>query len=119
MKGSKKMEKATIFDYARMCKSCKTCDDCPLYDKGCDITEMNGSELEAANEIILDWCKEHPVKTRQDKFLEMFPNVIKSNGIIDICPLIVEIGHECLCDTEPITDCCDCRKSYWLTEVEE
>lgn len=76
-------EKATIFDYARMCKNTETCNDCPL---GLNINWANIAcsylmrEIpDKANEIILNWCKEHPVETRQDRFLKMFPNAQKLN----------------------------------------
>ena len=113
-------EKATIFDYARMCKGVKTCSVCPLgfADKvggiPCDLAIRTNTDK--ANEIILNWCKEHPVETRQDRFLKMFPNAALLDKIIKICPgdIDIEIGIDCgkqSCDT--------CRKKYWFAEAEE
>lgn len=113
-------EKATIFDYARMCKNAKTCNNCPL---GMNI---NGANIacsylireipDKANEIILNWCKEHPVETRQDRFLKMFPNAQKLNtGILSICPKTVDVTLDLNC----ARPCSRCYKDYWLAEVEE
>ena len=71
-------EKATIFDFVRMCKAQKCCEECPM-DMMC--TTQLRLDTDKANEIILNWCKEHPVETRQDRLLKMFPNAPKmGNG---------------------------------------
>lgn len=112
------MEKATIYDYARICKNIKNCEDCPL-GVNSNRTGISCSYLvreipDRANEIILKWCKEHPVETRQDKFLKMFPKARTCNGVIDICP--ISFGGECSVGNK----CCsECKKEYWLAEVEE
>lgn len=108
------MEKATIFDYARMCKGYgETCQDCPLdpcIDAILDSTDK-------ANEIILNWCKEHPVETRQDRFLKMFPKAVTNeDGRISICPKNIDKTHEC--KLKP-NKCGNCMNKYWLTEVKE
>lgn len=111
-------EKATIYDLWSLCSTFKECDDCPLIQEDCGLNYGSTiKDIDRMNEIILKWCKEHPVKTRQDKLLEMFPNAIKDNGIIDICPAAVDKEYsEDSCNGEC---CADCRKSYWLAEVEE
>ena len=84
------MEKATIFDYARFmrehCSDDNKCADCPLNDMHCGVEDADSEELAKINEIILNWCKEHPVKTRQSEFLKMFPNAKIINGAVAICP---------------------------------
>lgn len=115
------MEKATIYDYARMCKFYGECNNCPFnYEKthcgACNI--FMGKHPDKANEIILNWCKEHPVETRQDRFLKMFPNADIDYGFLDICPRTIDKysanEKECLHKT-----CLGCKKEYWLAEVEE
>lgn len=69
-----------------------------------------------ANEIILNWCKEHPAKTRQSEFLKMFPNARIIDGIIGNCPKHFDTAYACKVTKGT---CRDCRKSYWLVEVEE
>lgn len=112
-------EKATIYDLWRICRHYSAvCSSCPLCGKDCVLgIDVPIEQMDEMNEIILKWCKEHPIKTRQDKFLEMFPNVQKNNKIIDICPKTVDKGYSLgYCNGE----CCNnCRKSYWLAEVEE
>lgn len=113
MKGINKMKKATIYDYARMCKFYEDCTNCPIAHTAAlcnlDIVE----QPDRANEIILKWCKEHPIKTRQSEFLKMFPNARTCNGVIDICP--ISFGMECSIGD----NCSECEKEYWLAEVEE
>ncbi len=121
-------KKATIYDYARICKFYGECNNCPFnYEKThcgtCNI--FMGKHPGKANEIILKWCEEHPVETRQDRFLKMFPNAkIDSDGAIDIAPCTVEkdryhmTAHSCTMSYK-YTTCALCRKEYWLAEVEE
>lgn len=117
-------EKATIFDYARMCKHFDdNCQGCPMFHKkietGLSCGEFIRNCLDKANEIILNWCKEHPVKTRQDKFLELFPNANTELEFIDICPHVVDCDYACKNRISYVGfDCNDCKKSYWLAEVE-
>ena len=112
-------EKATIYDLWRMCKYFKgNCIDCPLYGKICvlKLNTYSRKSIDEANEILLNWCKEHPVKTRQDKFLEMFPNApIYTDGVLEVKPC--HIGAYAECSSE--VDCDYCRSKYWLAEVEE
>lgn len=115
--------KATIYDLERMCKAFRKdfCKDCPLYSAGSKKGIACGTFVrycaDKANEIILKWCKEHPVKTRQSEFLEMFPNVeLVDDGVINICPNTIDVKYGANC--RKLT-CKECRKNYWLTEVEE
>lgn len=124
------MKEATIYDYARMCKVFKNdCGICPM-----SIDNNGTNELcvklvmkfpDKANEIILKWCEEHPIKTRQSKFLEMFPNAITdSDGVIDIAPCAIETGRYAMtaqsCTmSHKYANCAQCRKDYWLAEVDE
>lgn len=124
------MKKATIYDYVRMCnKICPKCDECPLDLENNGKREFCNDLLrkytDKANEIILKWCEEHLIKTRQEKFLEMFPNAeINKDGVIEIFPCNIEkdryisISHSCPHE-HGFSGCSECRKKYWLTEVEE
>lgn len=114
-------EKATIYDLVRFCDSHNgNCCKCELGDKrrvGYSCVWVLCNHTDEANKIILNWCKEHPVKTRQDKFLEMFPNArMYKNKYVNICPKSVDQMFKCNCNA---TECTDCRKSYWLAEVKE
>ena len=113
-------KEATIFDYARMCKDMKECKDCPLgvhkTRTGMACGNLIREIPDKTNEIILNWCKEHPAQTRQDRFLKMFPNVALSDKIIKICPEDIDIKSGINCGAQ---SCVICRKNYWLAEVEE
>lgn len=116
------MEKATIYDYARMCKGNKNnCAQCPL--NSC----MNGTYLfcqefvastpDKANEIILKWCEKCPAETRQDRLLKIFPNAkIDNCGTLIFCPRWVDKDFKC--NRERLS-CDACEKEYWLAEVEK
>ena len=116
------MNKATLFDYVRLCKHYeKDCRKCPLHFSNngmyLDCDDLILDSTDKANEIILKWCKEHPVETRQDRFLKMFPNAPKINsGILSICPKTVDVTFDINCSGRP---CLGCYKNYWLAKVDE
>ena len=73
---------------------------------------------EKAVEIVEQWAKEHPANTRQSEFLKLFPNAKIDNGAIDIGPCAIDSyykPHNKCIDTP----CEECRKNYWLSEVED
>ena len=117
------MEKATLYDYARMCNTeNKYCRECPLSESNTNANLSCDEYLlkypDKANEIILKWCKEHPVKTRQSEFLKMFPNAVRfeNSNIIAIKPCDMDKDYA----SNPCTLTCEeCFKKYWLAEVKE
>lgn len=54
-------------------------------------------------------------KTRQEKFLEMFPRANVFNGALNICPGDIDMRYTCHGPKE----CRDCRKEYWLAAEQE
>lgn len=99
---------------------------CPLLvaarkvGKGCyGYTKSHPAE---AVEIVERWAKEHPRKTRQSEFLKMFPRAgLGDDGLIVFCPEDFDSKFECpLKAYNGEGNCCkQCRKKYWLEEVEE
>lgn len=99
---------------------------CPLLvaarkvGKGCyGYTKSHPAE---AVEIVERWAKEHPKKTRQSKFLKVFPRVsMTPDGIIAFCPDSMDSEFECPRKTRDNIDpiCGECRREYWLEEVED
>lgn len=74
---------------------------------------------EEAVAIVEQWAAAHPVKTRQSVFLEMFPNapIFPDTGIVKMSPCEVDAVLRGNC---PGVGCCpECRKKFWLTEVED
>ena len=116
------MKQATIFDYARMCRKVASgCLYCPLSSSnnntGVTCSVFIKKYPDKANEIILKWCEEHPIKTRQSEFLEMFPNVVLNDDeVISICPNIIDGQYGANCSK---LTCKECRKEYCLAEVDE
>lgn len=86
----------------RTCPSCK------------DFIKQHPAE---AVEIVERWAKEHPRKTRQSEFLKLFPNANIDSGILKFCPCDVDTDFRCPADEE--LECSDCRRKYWLEEVED
>lgn len=114
-------EKATIYDYARVCRkyAILDCCHCPLSHSNnglnCDCGDFIRGFPDKANEIILKWCEEHPIKTRQSEFLKMFPNVPKlPDGTLMLCPLRIDDTYK-----DCVGTCEDCYKKYWLAEVDK
>lgn len=72
---------------------------------------------EEAVEIAEKWAKEHPAKTRQSVFLKHYPGArITIDGFLHACPMDVssDTGINCSAQT-----CTECRKAFWLAEVED
>ena len=73
--------------------------------------------LEKTVAAVEKWSQEHPRKTRQDVFLEQWPEAGLVDGIIDVnpCRLVAafRLGQEC-----HKTFCYDCRREFWMQEVE-
>lgn len=120
------MKKATIYNFSRLCRTQKNkCENCPMR------AENNGANKfcltlvtkypDKANEIILKWCEEHPVETRQSKIQKIIPAITLDAGeeYVDICPkdIDTDFSSNKLCDN--YADCSDCKKEYWHAEVDE
>ena len=98
--------------FKRMCEK-TDCKDC-LLDQKCRPSA--NVEPEEVVELVVEWAKEHPVKTRQSEFLRMFPNAMinESDGVLCITPCKIE-GKSIGCQNGK--SCGECRREYWLTEV--
>ena len=63
------------------------------------------------------WAKEHPIKTRQSEFLKIFPGAdmsgMDSRLTFNPCNFYPNMREECAG-----RKCSDCRREFWLTEVE-
>ena len=114
-----------IKEAKRLCESRGVCESvsgkCPLLDENrhctADICTADIIEkAEKAVQIVEQWVKCNPIKTRQSEFLRMFPNALinESDGILYITPCNIE-GKSIVCTYGK--SCGDCRRDYWLTEV--
>ncbi len=114
------MEKATIYDLARVCASFEKCSQCFLFNFCAKQRNMFSNDIDKANEIILKWCEEHPTKTRQSEIQKTIPNLILTDvGYCNECPARIDgdFYTKRVCDN--YNDCDKCKKEYWLAEVEE
>ena len=84
-----------------------------------------GQDTDSPEEVVTEveeWAKEHPVKTRQSVLLEQYPDAnISDDGLPDVAPCQLCIGlihGKSAKDCEYRGLCKDCRREFWLTEVE-
>lgn len=68
------------------------------------------------------WDAAHPIKTRQSVFLEQYPETrIGDDGVLQINPCSISASHRNAlgnCATMG-RECHDCRREFWMQEVEE
>ena len=103
----------------RLCNNYSCGDNCPLIDS-CDDESDDGYVRKV--QIVEQWAKEHPVKTRQSEFLKQYPDAeIGGDGLLFIapCQLNLELIHgESQDDCEDRGVCGKCRRDFWLKEIE-
>ena len=110
--------------YCRWCKNTtqdgkkRLCEVC-YFEKLNDIFNLHPMAYHKFVEMIEQWAKAHPVKTRQSQFLKMFPHpALDSDGVIAIqpCEVIVDACKDS--NDNKRTNCWACRRDFWLKEIE-
>lgn len=102
----------------RMCNGeCRECE----YGKrsGFDpCTVWQYDHPEEAVAIAEKWAAAHPIKTRQSVFFEQWPDarIKKADGLPMASPCDLDGKLVGKCDG---ISCPECRKKFWLAEVEE
>lgn len=106
-------------EFRRMCKASSDCAKCQYHGDKCDnvidFFEKTVAEVE-------QWSRQHPRKTRQDVFLEQWPEAeLTKDGAISICPIAVSAAYRnktggCASSIRP--RCGDCMREFWMQEVE-
>lgn len=106
---------------ARLC-ILYACGSCPLGKEArrrnytCDLFERDNPE--ECVRVIENWNAEGPKKTRQSKFLKVFPNAsLDDNGIIEINPCYTDVKFRP--QKGCVTTCFECREEYWNEEIAE
>lgn len=110
----------------RMCRSFNVrCNECEVKKRmGADdmcIYYMAQHPQEVV-EIVERWGKEHPLKTRQSELLKLFPRAsMTADDVIAFCPESIDSAFVCPIKERDSYDpeCGECRKKYWLEEVED
>lgn len=111
----------------RMCNAeCIRCEFWKRKSGGESCTSWQKTHPEEAVAIVEKWAAEHPIKTRQSVFLEQYPEAkILKDGAIVICPLAVSAAYrekrekDGSCASLRYGACDECRKAFWLAEVED
>lgn len=107
----------------RMCRfyhHAGDCYQCPAKDCECSALEGMVDDDNIVT-IVKEWSAAHPRKTRQSVFLERWPAArLDERGVLAILPCLMNpIQYrtpEDTCATGMM--CMDCRKKYWMQEVE-
>lgn len=87
-----------------------------IYNPDCDY-ESFVSAVETLAKAVEMWAAEYPRKTRQDVFLEQWPDAkLDDDGVLNISPCSLSKKYE-NCD-DPAKSCRDCRREFWMEEVE-
>ena len=104
----------------RMCHSYKSCVGCPVEQiDDCCILSV---DLKRMINIVEQWTKEHPIKTRQSEFLNQWPDAeIGDDGFPSVAPCqlykdIEEKDENGVCCKN--CGCAECRRDFWLKEIE-
>lgn len=106
----------------RMCNSYDGCKGCPFDDSKCVIdSTISDEDCKRIVATVEKWSKEHPRKTRQSVFLEQWPEArIGDDGVLQIYPCLISASHRNArgnCVTMG-RKCPDCRREFWMQEVE-
>ena len=105
----------------RMCND--RCTKCEFGSRGNvfeSCTDWQKAHPKEAVAIAERWAAEHPIKTRQNEFLEQYPETeIDKYGCLRLCPELVSADYrnrhgDCINRV-----CIDCRREFWMQEVEE
>lgn len=87
------------------------------------ISAQKKNDYEGMVEAAEQWAAEHPIKTRQSVFLEQYPEArLSKDGVLLICPRTISSAYrneEGTCNIANHGTCADCRREFWLAEVED
>ena len=109
----------------RMCKAFgRSCRRCPIgltHDVGTECAKFFFERPEYVAGIVERWGKNHPAKTRQSEFLKQWPKaLVGDDGVLSLCPneITPRYRSERGGCTNTVTFCSDCRREFWMKEVE-
>lgn len=104
---------------ARMCNSLSPgCEGCRMNEEkpvtsGCYRWMLENPER--AVKIVEEWSAAHPRKTRQRVFLEQYPEASCVDNILVACPKVIDKNFSC---SNTCFNCAECRREFWMQEVE-
>lgn len=98
----------------RLCEVC-------YFEKLNDIFNLHPMTYRELVEMVEQWAKEHPVKTRQSELLRLFPEAeMIDDAYINLCPVRISKeykNNEGVCRMTGM-DCNVCKRDFWLKEIE-
>jgi hypothetical protein len=114
---------AFLRERKRMCNSYKCCVGCPLVESHCIVSSATSDEdFKKMTDVVEQWLNEHPRKTRQSVFLEQWPDaIISDDGLPEVGPCQLRAGlihGDSVDDCENRGLCTECRREFWMQEVE-
>ena len=111
-----------IREWHRMCKAYKACGKCPAAKTLCGVSSGTRAEYaEKLVQVVEQWAKTHPRKTRQSEFLRQWPEArMDDDGCVAVCPSVFVKNYRSKSDTcfDVNMDCSECRHKFWGQEVE-
>lgn len=84
-------------------------------------TLAEGIPAEGVVKEVEEWSAAHPRKTRQSVFLEQYPEaLVLDGGTLSACPVLFSSEYRnayggC---ASPYGSCAECRREFWMQEVE-
>ena len=105
----------------RMCAAHKGgCALCPANGDNCSVSLKSDLSADEQVKIVEEWSAAHPRKTRQREFLKQWPNVPMKDMVVDICPCCLDEKYPCRPSRNCVSNtcCADCRREFWMQEVE-
>lgn len=89
-----------------------------MYESGAVTPGYDYDPVDAVK-IVEEWSAAHPRKTRQSVFLEQWPNARPADdGVLTFCPKRFDFHISCLAECHSLKKCSDCRREFWMQEVE-
>lgn len=91
-----------------------------MYTLGCIKKGINDYNTKAEDVVaeVEQWSAAHLRKTRQSVFLEQYPQAdIDNTGLLILCPKRISADIRVTADCMR-QRCSDCRREFWMQEVE-
>lgn len=105
-------------EHKRMCNHYEGCCDCPLEVSICPgSSTVPDEDYKKLITVVEHWSAAHQHKTRQEVFLEQYPNVKCNDNIVAICPKVIDISFSCPIEGNIDIDCSDCLHKFWMHRV--
>lgn len=119
-----------VEERTRMCNSfnsleCKGCPAFNAYEISCAVSQESTMSATDQIDIVEKWSTAHPHKTRQDVFLDQWPEAqVGDDGFLKLCPSTISSAHRnkyggCAnYGANYGVNCSDCCRKFWMQKVD-